>query len=159
MAPCAAQRDRYSVQPKSAGRRMAACGWCTQLASATVEAVGYANSVSGMVATHRNHAGSVCYSIRSRSAQLPCSGKTGVVDSIVEPACSCCVTNGLTCIWSLPASLTQPRLHPCSLVPNAPIIGSRGKNDWHAMSVPQQPVGARLRSSGCQKALRPRSVC
>jgi hypothetical protein len=51
MAPCAVQRSRRSVRPKSAGRRMAACGWCTQLASATVEAVGYANSVSGMAAT------------------------------------------------------------------------------------------------------------
>ena len=105
--------------------------------AATVEAASYANSVSGMAATHRSHVGSACCSIHSRSAQLPYSGKTGVAGSIVEPVCSSCVTNGSMCTWSQPSSLAQPHLHPCFLVPSALILGSRGSSDWPPMPLPQ----------------------
>src|SRR6266849_4761135 len=159
MAPCIAQLGRRSVQPKSAGRLMGACGWCMRLASASVEAVTCANSVNGMAATHRSHVGSACCSIRSRSAQLPYSGKTGVAGSIVELVCSSCVTNGSMCTWSLPASLARPRLHPCFLVPSALILGSRGRSDWPTMPLPQRLVDAQSRCSGCRKALPPRWVC
>lgn len=45
---CAAQLSRRSVQRKSAGREMGACGWCMPLASASVEAVSCESSASGM---------------------------------------------------------------------------------------------------------------
>jgi hypothetical protein len=45
--------------------------------------------------------------------------RIGVADSIVEPVCNSCVTNGLTCTWSLPTSMVQPRLPLCFLVRSA----------------------------------------
>jgi hypothetical protein len=72
MAPCVVRPGKHCLQQKSAGRLMGACGWCTQRVSATVETAGYANSVSGMAGTPRNHVGEVGCFIPSRLARLPC---------------------------------------------------------------------------------------
>ncbi|BCL79701.1 hypothetical protein ccbrp13_21660 [Ktedonobacteria bacterium brp13] len=112
----------------------------------------------GMAGTPRNHVGSVYCFIPSKLALLPCSGVTGAAGSTVEPVCNSYVTNELTCTWSLSINLTLLRLHRSFLVLNAPISGSRGKSDSHAMRLPQRLVCVRSPSSGCLKALRPRWV-
>lgn len=129
MAPCVALPGRRSARGKSAERRRGACGWGLRLASATVEAVRDAKRVRGRVAPPRSHARSVCGSIRSRSAQLPCSGTTGVADRSGERACTGCVANGWTCTWGLPLHLAPPPLHPCFLVPTVPMLDAHGKSD------------------------------
>ena len=133
---------------------MEACASCMERASVVVVPVRCVSNASGRAAKPRSRAKSACCYTHWVSVLNHCSGGIGTAESTDGPACSCCITNGLTYTWSPTARPGKPRLPRCFLVRSGPIIGSRGKSDWHAMPVPQRLLGARSRCSGCQKVLQ-----
>jgi hypothetical protein len=85
--------------------------------------------------------------------------RIGVGGSIAEPAWACCAPNALRSPFRRPHLSSLKACRSSFPVRSAPIIASRGKNDWRAMPVPRQLARSRSRCSGCQQPSPPSSAC